>query len=119
MWCYWFRGDAVNQIGPFRFLRSSDVNDTTSRNLLGRGRTVMDHLIRIATTNHFATSLDHIAAMAPSDFMGVFDKSFEIFVRKTPDGMLTRDGFESVRWEQVVFTTYGAVYDLITTVKKK
>ncbi|KAG9410113.1 hypothetical protein AC1031_018147 [Aphanomyces cochlioides] len=119
MWCYWFRGDTVNQIGPFRFLRSHDVNDSNSRILLARGRAVMDQLIKIATNNLLAGSVEHISEMPSAELLAVFDKSFDILLGKTPDGALTREGFEKLRLEQVVYYMYGSVYEIMAKEKKK
>ncbi|RHY69681.1 hypothetical protein DYB38_008018 [Aphanomyces astaci] len=120
MWCYWFRGDAVNQIGPFRFLTSVDVRDVNSRTLLDRGRAVMDHLIRIAIASQLAVSLEHISEMAPSEFMAVFDLSFDKFLGKTgADGTLTRDGFEKLRADQVMYDMYGSVYEIMAREQKR
>ncbi|KAF0697136.1 Aste57867_12130 [Aphanomyces stellatus] len=119
MWCYWFRGDVVNQIGPFRFLKANDVSDTNSRNLLARGRAVMEQLIKIATSELQAQSLEHISDMPSSEFMAIFDRSFDIMLGKMPDGNLTRDGFEKIRSEQVVYYMYGSVYEIMMKEKKK
>ncbi|KAF0697121.1 Aste57867_12115 [Aphanomyces stellatus] len=119
MWAYWFRGDNVNQIGPFRFLKANDVSASHSRRLLVQGRMVIDHLVRIAITNVLADSADHIADMPASQFMAVFDRSFDILLGKTQDGRLMRDGFQTIQSEKVVYYMYGSVYEIMTEREKK
>ncbi|KAG9410098.1 hypothetical protein AC1031_018132 [Aphanomyces cochlioides] len=114
MWCFWFRGDAINQIGPFRHLKPTDIKLKNSRHLLARGRYVMEELTQIAISNSLAATLDDIAAMPSVNFMAVFDKAFDILLGKSPDGHLTRPGFEMIRVDQAVYYMYGSVYEIMT-----
>ncbi|KAH9131812.1 hypothetical protein LEN26_007581 [Aphanomyces euteiches] len=114
MWCFWFRGDAINQIEPFRHLKPTDIKLKNSRHLLARGRYVMEELTEIAISNSLAATLDDIAVMSPVNFMAVFDKAFDILLGKSPDGHLTRPGFEMIRVEQAVYYMYGSVYEIMT-----
>ncbi|KAF0684682.1 Aste57867_23353 [Aphanomyces stellatus] len=119
LWCYWFRGDVVNQIGPFQFLKASDVDHIDSRNLLARGRAVMEQLIKIAMAGLNVPSIEHIASTHSSEFMAIFDRSFDILVGKTRDGNLTHDGFETINPDQVAYYTYATVYEIMMKANKK
>ncbi|CAK4689209.1 unnamed protein product [Aphanomyces euteiches] len=74
----------------------------------------MEELTEIAISNSLAATLDDIAVMSPVNFMAVFDKAFDILLGKSPDGHLTRPGFEMIRVEQAVYYMYGSVYEIMT-----
>ncbi|KAF0697126.1 Aste57867_12120 [Aphanomyces stellatus] len=121
MWRFWFHGDSVHQIGPFRFLKANDVSDGQSRHLLARCRAVMDPLIKTAMMHDVLTdSLEHLARVPTPDLLAVFDRAFDILLGKTPDGgLLTRHGFTHIHPDEVACYMCSTVYEMMATKGKK
>ncbi|RHY89362.1 hypothetical protein DYB37_007165 [Aphanomyces astaci] len=114
MWVHWYRGDAANRVGPFRFLKLGADTDAQSRRLFRRGRKLMHALERVVLSSHWVESADAIAALPTSKFAALFEKAFGTFLGRTPHGTLTRPGFELVRADQVAFYMYSTVVDIMT-----
>ncbi|CAK4485337.1 unnamed protein product [Aphanomyces euteiches] len=119
MWCFWFRGDEVHQVGPFRFLKGSDISDVVSRHLLARFRAVMDQLIKTAIDHLLTDSYERLAHIPAAALLAVFDASFDILMGKTAQGTLTRQGFQHIRPVDLASYMCSTVYDIMAAAKTR
>ncbi|KAF0697129.1 Aste57867_12123 [Aphanomyces stellatus] len=83
MWAYWYRGDAVHRIGPYRTLSRQDVLET-SRARLSQAKAVMRYLETIAMRRGLVTSPETISTMALADCMAIVDRVYEIIAVDGP-----------------------------------
>ncbi|KAF0697148.1 Aste57867_12142 [Aphanomyces stellatus] len=116
MWVFWFKGDAEHEIGPFRHLRSRDVdrfaNDRRPRKLLSSARVLMERLIDIVLSNRLAESIEDLDEMDAAGLEAVFLQAFE---RLLDDGT----GNGKALAKKALKYTYTTVYHTMTPAQRK
>ncbi|KAG9410115.1 hypothetical protein AC1031_018149 [Aphanomyces cochlioides] len=111
MWRCWFWGDPGNEIGPYRFLKSRDVAHTNCVKNMSNARVVMNHLVQTAIDHGIVESVDALDILPLADTMRVFDRAFDLFAGKGPDGSYIREGFERLRPDEAATVKYSSVYE--------
>ncbi|CAK4104018.1 unnamed protein product [Aphanomyces euteiches] len=118
MWLYWYKGDAANEIGPFRHLRSRDVerfaNDRRQRKLLSSARVLMEHITEKALERGFVQSVEDLDGMDTTQLEHVFDNVFELVL----DGG-KGDGSGARLAKKAAKYTFTTVYHTMTTSTSK
>ncbi|KAF0733128.1 hypothetical protein Ae201684_009950 [Aphanomyces euteiches] len=67
LWYFWFLGDKINGIGPFRWLTVDDINDASSKSRLLDTKVKMDWMVDAVVAVGLASSVDHIGIIANED----------------------------------------------------
>ncbi|KAG9410122.1 hypothetical protein AC1031_018155 [Aphanomyces cochlioides] len=121
MWRLWFHGDANHSIGPFRHLKSRDIErfakDKTSRKQLSRARTVMNKLLEIALENSWIETVDELDGKSEDDLDAIFDQAFDVLLHHNPDGNLAGDG--KLRADRATSYTYSSVHTFMVPTSRK
>ncbi|RHY82692.1 hypothetical protein DYB37_012368 [Aphanomyces astaci] len=102
MWQMWFRGDAAAGIGPFRYLKESDVDN---RQDLYRARKAMNMLVEVAIEQGVVTSQDDLMALSDEELETAFELAFDDYTLQThgddkgptPQDMSVRRLYESLQ----------------------
>ncbi|RHY25662.1 hypothetical protein DYB32_008171 [Aphanomyces invadans] len=102
MWQLWFRGDSAAGIGPFRYLKESDVDN---RQDLYRARKAMNMLVEVAIEQGIVTSQDDLMALSDEELETAFELAFDDYALQThgddkgptPQDMSVRRLYESLQ----------------------
>ncbi|RHY48969.1 hypothetical protein DYB38_008438 [Aphanomyces astaci] len=117
MWMHWFKGDPAHDIGPFRHLRSRDVdrfaNDRRPRKLLSSARVLMEKLVDVALDAKLVMSVEDLDDMDEGSVEGVFH---EAFARLMADSGVNSSNHGANKMHKYTYTT---VYHMMTPSQRK
>ncbi|RHY34761.1 hypothetical protein DYB25_009484 [Aphanomyces astaci] len=117
MWMHWFKGDPAHDIGPFRHLRSRDVdrfaNDRRPRKLLSSARVLMEKLVDVALDAKLVMSVEDLDDMDEGSVEGVFH---ETFARLMADSGVNSSNHGANKMHKYTYTT---VYHMMTPSQRK
>ncbi|RQM30677.1 hypothetical protein B5M09_002115 [Aphanomyces astaci] len=111
------RGDPAHDIGPFRHLRSRDVdrfaNDRRPRKLLSSDRILMEKLVDVALDAKLVMSVEDLDDMDEGSLEGVFH---EAFARLMADSGVNSSNHGANKVHKYTYTT---VYHMMTPSQRK
>ncbi|KAH9105382.1 hypothetical protein LEN26_014793 [Aphanomyces euteiches] len=73
LWAYWFRGDSLNHIGPFRLLTGHDFIYDKCKHNLAHARDIMSKLEHVATYHTLVGWIDDLSKMPLETCMSIYD----------------------------------------------